>query len=152
MPLYNVLTFFFLSYGIHFLNFCRSWVRSHWFWFILYVSWCHLVLWQRFARSRKRENLPFYSLASWSQHLYLIWLCVCVCVQLFWLIGVGLLLGWQSTWRLFTNINNLRVRTELVLVLISLVNFLLLFTNLLFFPRAQSVSSLESFLYLYAGQ
>ncbi|CDY10147.1 BnaC05g03900D [Brassica napus] len=28
--------------------------------------------------------------------------------NLFWLIGVGLLLGWQSTWRLFTNVNNLK--------------------------------------------
>ncbi|KAG7645229.1 Vesicle transport protein Got1/SFT2-like [Arabidopsis thaliana x Arabidopsis arenosa] len=28
--------------------------------------------------------------------------------NLFWLIGVGLLLGWQSTWRVFTNVNNLR--------------------------------------------
>ncbi|CAH2038816.1 unnamed protein product, partial [Thlaspi arvense] len=28
--------------------------------------------------------------------------------NLFWLIGVGLLLGWQSTWGLFTNVNNLR--------------------------------------------
>ncbi|XP_010542763.1 PREDICTED: vesicle transport protein GOT1 isoform X1 [Tarenaya hassleriana] len=28
--------------------------------------------------------------------------------NLFWLTGVGLLLGWQSTWRLFTNVNNLR--------------------------------------------
>lgn len=39
---------------------CRSWVRPDWLWFILFVSWCHLVLWQRFARSWKRENsLPF---------------------------------------------------------------------------------------------
>ncbi|KAL1200328.1 Vesicle transport protein GOT1 [Cardamine amara subsp. amara] len=28
--------------------------------------------------------------------------------NLFWLIGVGLLLGWQSTWRVFSNVNNLR--------------------------------------------
>lgn len=41
---------------------------------------------------------------------------ICLCVQLFWLIGVGLLLGWQSTWRLFTNVNNLRVRIELMLI------------------------------------
>ncbi|CAA0169761.1 unnamed protein product [Arabidopsis thaliana] len=32
----------------------------------------------------------------------------CTLTELFWLIGVGLLLGWQSTWRVFTNVNNLR--------------------------------------------
>jgi hypothetical protein len=37
-----------------------------------------------------------------------IWVSFGFCVQLFWLIGVGLLLGWQSTWRVFTNVNNLR--------------------------------------------
>lgn len=59
---------------------CRSWVRPDWLWFILFVSWCHLVLWQRFARSWKRENsLPFCILGdipTFESDFGLVLLCV----------------------------------------------------------------------------
>ncbi|CAH2040452.1 unnamed protein product [Thlaspi arvense] len=70
-----------------FVQSCRGWLRSYWIWHRFYNSWVILFF-----------DRGLLALGN-----------------IFWLAGVGLLLGWRATVQLFTNRSNYKGSASFVL-------------------------------------